>query len=80
MAKRNVPGVDCAQLTSVVLYNTAPKRTSKILPGVYNVERIISRRNFNNVSEKMYYLVLFSLNSHILIMRALKADNYSVFI
>ena len=57
MAKRNVPGVDYAQLNnfmSVVLYNTAPKRTRKTLPGVYNVERIILRRNFNNVSEKMY--------------------------
>ena len=56
MAKRNLLDVDYAQLnnfSSVVLFNTAPRKQRKTLPGAYSVERIISRWRSNNVSENL---------------------------
>ena len=53
MAKRNILEIDYAQLndfSSVVMFNTTPRRKRKTLPGAYSVERIISRRSINNVS------------------------------
>ena len=53
MAKTNILEIDYAQLknfSSVVMFNTPPKKQRKTLPSAYSMERIISRRSSNNVS------------------------------
>ncbi len=54
MAARKRSHIDYEQLnsfSSVVLYNTAPKKRRKTLPSLYTVERIITRRKMKNVSK-----------------------------
>jgi hypothetical protein len=56
MATRKRNDVDYKQLdniSSVVLYNTAPKRKRKTLLTLYIVERIISKRRTKNVSKNL---------------------------
>ena len=57
---RNVDYEQLDNISSVMLYNTAPKRRRKILPTTYFIERIISMRRTKYVSENFNCVMVYT--------------------